>query len=130
MVELISLETITDNRGHLIALEEGKGVPFQIKRIYYLFKTTAGASRGFHAHKNLKQFVICMNGSCTFDVESNGIKNKFYLNDPSQAILLDGVVWREIHDMSADCVLVVLASDLYDESDYIRDYQSFKNYKA
>ena len=125
LVDIINLETLGDNRGHLIAIEGGRHVPFEIKRVYYLFDTKLDVARGFHAHKQVKQVAICLAGSCRF-VMDNGINKKsIVLNSPSQGLLIDTMQWHEMHDFSSDCILLVLASDVYDESDYIRDYGHF-----
>lgn len=116
-----------DDRGSLIALECLKEVPFDIKRVYYIFDTKTGVSRGFHAHINLKQLLVCVKGNCKVKVESKTGVQWFLLESPLKGLLIDGLVWREMHEFSEDCVLMVLASDHYDESDYIRDYKQFLN---
>jgi len=124
-VELITFDTLGDSRGSLIALEEGYNTPFDIKRVYYIFDTQPGVSRGFHAHIDLKQIAICVKGSCTFVVDDGKQRQEIHLDSPNEGLLIDGLIWREMHSFSNDCVLVVLASEHYDESDYIRDYQKF-----
>lgn len=123
--ELINFETLGDERGSLIAIEEGYNTPFDIKRVYYIFNTKKGVIRGYHAHIKLKQIAIVMKGSCTFVLDDGNKREKILLNNPNQGLLIDGLMWREMHDFSDNCVLVVLASEHYDESDYIRDYQEF-----
>ena len=124
-IKIINLEVIGDERGSLIALENGNKVPFNIKRVYYIFETKSGVRRGFHAHKKLRQLAICVHGSCKFLLD-NGHEKKFIeLNRPTQGLLIDEFVWREMYDFSPDCVLMVLADNYYDESDYIRDYDEF-----
>jgi dTDP-4-dehydrorhamnose 3,5-epimerase-like enzyme len=124
--ELVNFKTLGDERGSLIAIEEGYNAPFEIKRVYYIFDTKEGVERGFHAHINLKQLCIVVKGSCTFVVD-NGIKREeILLDNPNKGLLIEGLIWREMKDFSEDCVLVVLASEHYDESDYIRDYKKFK----
>ncbi|GAB4223634.1 MAG: FdtA/QdtA family cupin domain-containing protein [Francisella sp.] len=125
MIELIKFRVNGDDRGSLISLEQNKNIPFDIKRVYYIFGTKINVKRGFHAHKNLKQVYICVSGSCKvlFD---NGIRKKdILLDSPDTGLLITGLEWREIYDFSPDCVLIVLASDYYDENDYIRDYEEF-----
>ncbi len=123
--KLISLKTLGDDRGSLIALEENYNIPFAIKRVYYIFDTKKDVSRGFHAHIHLKQLAICVKGSCTFIVDDGKSKKNVELNSPDQGLLIEGLIWREMHNFSQDCVLLVLASEHYDESDYIRDYDDF-----
>ena len=123
--KLINFQTLGDERGSLIAIEQGHNAPFEIKRVYYIFDTKEGVERGFHAHINLKQMCIAVKGSCTF-VLDNGIKREeVKLDNPNQGLFIEGLIWREMKDFSSDCVLVVLASEHYDESDYIRDYDKF-----
>lgn len=123
------LEIKGDERGSLIALESNINIPFEIKRVYYIFGTKPNVRRGFHAHKNLKQMLIAVAGSCKIlldDGKNN--KQELLLNSPNQALLIEDLTWREMFDFSSDCVLLVLASDYYNESDYIRNYQDFLNY--
>lgn len=117
-----------DDRGQLIALEGmSEQVPFEVKRVYYIFDTTPGTERGKHAHKKLKQVLICMNGACTIECEMpDGSRNTHRLDWPNKGLLIDGLVWREMKDFSKDATLVVLASEHYDERDYLRKYEDFK----
>ena len=127
MAKIINFPIIGDDRGSLISIEPGfnKNVPFEVKRIYYIFGTKPGVSRGFHAHKKLKQVAIAISGSCQMLLK-NGIDQEIIdLNSPNLGLLIEGMTWREMHNFSADCVLMVLASEAYDESDYIRDYDVF-----
>ena len=110
--KLVDFKTLGDERGSLIAIEEGYNAPFQIKRVYYIFDTKEAVERGFHAHINLKQI-------CT------GWWEKKRRDNPNQGLFIEGLIWREMKNFSSDCVLVVLASEHYDESDYIRDYDKF-----
>lgn len=114
-----------DERGQLIALEAMKDIPFQIKRVYYMYDTREGVHRGFHAHKNLKQILICIHGSCKILLD-NGIEKKIVsLEKPYEGLFVDNDIWREMYDFSSDAVLLVFASEYYDEVDYIRDYDEF-----
>lgn len=122
---LISFDIKGDARGSLIALEKEHNVPFDIKRVYYIFDTESGVRRGFHAHKNLKQLAICVKGSCKFLLDDGTNKRVYDLNEPTKGLYIEGLVWREMFDFSPDCVLMVLADAYYDETDYIRDYGSF-----
>ncbi|EOU9921904.1 WxcM-like domain-containing protein, partial [Escherichia coli] len=117
-----------DERGSLISFESNKNIPFEIKRVYYIYATREKISRGFHAHKKLKQVVVAVHGSCDFCVDNGLVRNTYHLNSPSQALLIDSLCWREMHNFSEDCVLMVLASDYYDPDDYIHDYNSFLRY--
>jgi len=123
--KLLDFKTLGDDRGSLIAIEEGYNAPFEIKRVYYIFDTKKGVERGFHAHKNLKQMCIAVKGSCTFVVDNGNQKEEIKLNTPNQGLYIQGLIWREMKNFSEDCVLVVLASEHYDEDDYIRDYDAF-----
>ncbi len=125
LVNTIEFQKLGDERGSLVSLEQNKNIPFEVKRIYYIFGTKEGVSRGFHAHKNLEQVAICVKGSCRFLLDDGKNKEEVVLNDPSIGLYISNVTWREMHDFSEDCVLIVLASELYDESDYIRDYNVF-----
>jgi dTDP-4-dehydrorhamnose 3,5-epimerase-like enzyme len=123
--KILNFKTLGDDRGSLIAIEEGYNAPFDIKRVYYIFDTKEGAERGFHAHINLKQICIAVKGSCTFVLDDGNKKEEIQLSNPNQGLFIEGLIWREMKDFSPDSVLVVLASEHYDESDYIRDYQKF-----
>lgn len=123
---LISLQVHGDDRGSLIALENGHNLPFDVKRVYYIYGTKEGVSRGFHAHRKLKQLLIAVSGSVTVKTEHDGKTETHLLNRPDEGLLIEGFVWREMHDFSPDCVLIVLADDYYNEADYIRDYATFK----
>lgn len=124
-IKLIQLQTHGDDRGSLVALEEGENIPFHIKRVYYMFKTKHGIHRGFHAHKKLKQVAIAVRGSCRFILDDGSERIEILLDNPSQGLLIESFMWREMCDFSDDCVLMVLADSLYDESDYVRDYSEF-----
>ncbi|SFR51157.1 WxcM-like, C-terminal [Marinobacter daqiaonensis] len=123
----IDFQSLGDDRGSLVAVEIGmeKAVPFDIKRVYYIFHTAEGVSRGFHAHKVLKQVAICVAGKCRMVLDDGEERVETWLDSPTKGLLIEDMVWREMHDFSEDCVLLVLASEHYDESDYIRDYEEF-----
>lgn len=128
VVKELQLPWHGDERGKLIALEALTDlVPFEVKRVYYIFDTTPGTVRGKHAHKVLKQLLICVSGACTIECEMpDGTKSEHRLDWPDRGLLIEGLVWRQMKEFSKDAVLLVLASEHYDESDYIRDYQVFK----
>lgn len=125
-IKRIDLQKHGDVRGMLIALEEEKNIPFQIRRVYYMFATKPGVRRGFHAHRNLKQLAIAVRGSVRFLLDDGIHKTEVLLDDPAKGLLLDRLIWREMFDFSEDCVLMVLADQPYDASDYIRSYEEFQ----
>ena len=117
-----------DARGQLIAVEGmSECVPFEVRRVYYIFDTTPGTVRGNHAHKELRQVLICLSGACTISCEMpDGSRSEHRLDWPDRALLIEGLVWRQMKDFSKDAVLLVLASEHYAEDDYIRDYDAFR----
>ena len=126
LIKFIDFPALGDERGSLVALESEKTVPFPIKRFYYIFGTNAGVSRGFHAHKRLQQVALCITGKCRMILDDGRQRNEVWLDSPNKGLIIGDLVWREMHDFSEDCVLLVLASEHYDENDYIRDYTQFK----
>lgn len=116
-----------DERGNLVAIEESE-IPFQVKRVYYMFDTRSDVRRGFHAHRSLKQLLICIHGSCKIHLDDGISQEEIVLDVPYEGIYLDNVIWREMYDFSEDAVLMVLASEPYDERDYIRNYADFLTY--
>lgn len=123
--KVFSLPIIQDERGALLALENNKEIPFESKRVYFLFNLKADLPRGFHAHKELIQLMVCIKGSCTVKLDDGEKSEYVYLNKPIEALLIDKMVWHEMENFSEDCIIMVLASDYYDENDYIRNYQTF-----
>lgn len=117
-----------DSRGQLVALEEFKDIPFKVKRVYYLYDTAKGVTRGFHAHKSLEQILVCIHGTCKILLDNGTEKKIVPLEKPYEGLYISNTMWREMFDFSPDAVLLVLASELYDESDYIRDYDEFLKY--
>lgn len=124
-IKLIDFPPLGDERGSLVALEGNKSVPFDIKRVYYIFGTQQGVARGFHAHRQLKQVAVCVTGKCRMLLDNGKEKESVWLDSATQGVLIEDLTWREMHDFSKDCVLLVLASEHYDDSDYIRDYDEF-----
>ncbi|MDY6368127.1 MAG: FdtA/QdtA family cupin domain-containing protein [Clostridia bacterium] len=114
-----------DERGQLIALEQLKNIPFEIKRVYYIYDTKEGVRRGFHAHKCLEQILVCVSGSCKIHLDDGSDTAEVELNSPEDGLYIANNVWREMYDFSPDAVLLVLASELYNEKDYVRNYQDF-----
>lgn len=125
LLQFVNFPPLGDDRGSLVALEGNNTVPFDIKRVYYIFGTQTGVSRGFHAHKNLKQVAVCVTGKCRMIIDNGKERVETWLDSPTKGLLINDLVWREMHDFSDDCVLLVLASEHYDESDYIRNYDEF-----
>jgi len=125
-IELIPLQIHGDERGSLVSLETKNNIPFEIKRVYYLFDTLKGVTRGFHAHKALKQLAIVLRGSCRFILDDGSERISVLLDNPTQGLLIESFMWREMECFSPDCLLLVLADQEYDESDYVRDYDQFK----
>ena len=126
IAKLIDFTICGDQRGSLIALEGASAqIPFEIKRVYYIFGTRPDVVRGKHAHYNLKQVLICTSGSCDIDLDDGSTKQTIHMDSPQKGLFLDGFIWREMKNFSPDCVLMVLASDHYDESDYVRNYEQF-----
>ncbi|HDB1444045.1 TPA: WxcM-like domain-containing protein [Vibrio cholerae] len=119
---------LCNNERGEVELQGNDNVPFDIKRVYYIFDTKDGTSRGFHAHKDLQQVVVCISGSCRFVVDDGQSRKEYLLDSPHKGLHLRSPLWREMHDFSDDCVLVVLASDFYNSSDYIKEYDEFKTY--
>ncbi len=114
-----------DARGQLVALEELRDIPFSVKRVYYMYDTGENVRRGRHAHKSLEQILICIHGSCKILLDNGREKEVVELNVPYEGLYVSNIIWREMYDFSPDAVLMVLASEYYDESDYIRDYNEF-----
>ena len=125
LIKTINFKPLGDDRGSLVALEANKSIPFDIKRLYYIFGTKEGVSRGFHAHRNLKQVAVCVTGSCRFVLDNGKAREQITLDTSTTGLVIEDLTWREMHDFTPDCVLMVLASEYYDETDYIRDYQEF-----
>ena len=123
--QLLDFKSIDDERGQLVALEGMKTIPFPIKRIYYMTGLDSDYPRGFHAHKKLKQVAVCLKGRCRFVLDNGYQREELWLDSPTKGLYIGEMIWREMHDFSSDCVLVVLASEYYTEDDYIRDFQQF-----
>lgn len=127
-MQLIQFQQHGDQRGMLVALEENKEIPFQIKRVYYMYHTVESARRGYHAHKKLQQILVCVSGACTIHLDDGKQTEEVRLDKPYEGLYIANDIWREMYDFTEDAVLLVLASEPYDESDYIRDYQQFIKY--
>ncbi len=114
-----------DERGQLVAIEAMKDLPFAIKRVYYIYDTLPDVRRGFHAHQNLQQILVCVHGSCKILLDNGYEKETVTLDKPWEGLYISNDTWREMYDFSDGAVLLVLASELYDEADYIRSYEEF-----
>ena len=125
---IISFQKHGDERGMLIALENNKEIPFEIKRVYYMYDTLPDVRRGYHAHKKLQQILICIHGNCKIHLDNGNETCEVILDKPYEGLYVSNDMWREMYDFSPDAVLMVLASELYDESDYIRNYDDFIKY--
>ena len=127
--KLIDLRKIQDVRGNLTPIEGGVDIPFDIKRVYYLYDVPGGESRGAHAHKALYQLIVAANGSFTVTLDDGTEKKSFNLNRSYHGLLVVPGIWRDLDDFSTGAVLLCLASEHYDVADYIRDYDEFLKYK-
>ena len=119
-----------DDRGQLVAIEEMKDLPFDIKRVYYIYDTLADVVRGHHAHKCLKRVLLCVHGSCKIHLDNGHETAEVLLDKPNEGLYIENDMWREMYDFTSDAVLLVLASEYYDEADYIRNYDEFKKFIA
>lgn len=122
---IIRLTTMDDDRGKLVIAEGGRQIPFEIARVYCVFSTIPDAVRGRHAHRTLNQVAVSVTGGCTMLLDDGRIRGEVRLDDPATGLLLPPLVWHEMCDFTADCVLMVLAEQPYDAEDYIRDYRQF-----
>ena len=125
---IIDLPKIIDPRGNLTVAEQIDNVPFEIKRVYWVYDVPAGESRGGHAHKRLKQLIVAVSGSFHVTLDNGHERATILLNHPWQGLLVDVNTWRTLDDFSSGAVCMVLASEHYDEDDYIYDYQDFLKY--
>lgn len=123
-VEVIDIPVVLDERGKLAVVEKAT-IPFQMKRMYYLFDIPSDAYRGGHAHKEQLEFLIAVSGSFDVLLDDGKEKNKVTLNKPNKGLLIPNGIWRELENFSSGAVCLVLASDVFEEADYIRNYQDF-----
>lgn len=119
----------SDRKGNISVVENCRDVPFNVKRAYYLYDVPSGESRGGHAHKELRQLIIAASGSFTVTLDDGHVKRTFTLNRPYQGLYVVPGIWRTLDDFSSGAVCMVLASERYDEADYIRNYAEFKKWK-
>ena len=127
-IKMYDFQRHGDDRGMLVAIEEMKDIPFEIKRVYYMYDTIEGVRRGFHAHKSLQQILIPIHGTCKIHLDDGTETVEVVLDKPFEGLYISDGIWREMYDFSPDAVLMVLASEFYDETDYIRDYDKFLEY--
>lgn len=125
LVRWVDFTSVRDERGQLVAAEVDRHIPFPIKRVYYLRDLKSDEPRGFHAHKALRQVAVCIEGSCTFLLDDGHQREEVVLDRPGRGLVVDPMIWHEMSNFSADCVMLVFASEVYDEADYIRDYEDF-----
>lgn len=123
--KLIEMDVFGDSRGKLVSLESNKNIPFEIKRVYYIFDTLPEQKRGKHAHKTLEQIVVAMDGACEFILDNGTKKESIWLNRPDIGLYIGKNIWREMKNFSYGCKLMILASEYYDEKEYIKDYTTF-----
>ena len=124
-VKLYQFPPHGDDRGQLVAIEAMKDLPFAVKRVYYIYDTLPGVRRGFHAHKCLQQILLCVNGSCKIHLDDGHDTAEVLLDKPNEGLYIANNMWREMYDFTPGAVLLVLASEYYDEADYIRNYEDF-----
>lgn len=122
---IIELPKITDPRGNLSFIEGGQHIPFNIQRVYYLYDVPGGSDRGSHAHKGLHQFIVAMSGSFDVVLDDGKEKKRFHLNRSYNGLYVCPMMWRDLDNFSSGAVCMVLASEHYDETDYIREYSQF-----
>jgi dTDP-4-dehydrorhamnose 3,5-epimerase-like enzyme len=122
---ILQFDAFADDRGLLVALEAQRNIPFEIRRVYYMTGLSVDQPRGLHAHRKLRQVAICLSGSCRIVLDDGRERTSITLDSPSQGLVIEAMTWREMHGFSDNCVLLVLASEYYEEVDYIRDYDRF-----
>ena len=125
ITELQEFKVLGDHRGQLVALEANRQIPFDVKRVFYIYGTQESVPRGNHSHYKTKQFLVAVNGNCKVTLDNGKEKETFDLNKQNLGLFQDALVWGTMHDFSNDCVLMVLADEYYDASDYITDYDKF-----
>jgi dTDP-4-dehydrorhamnose 3,5-epimerase-like enzyme len=125
-VRIIDLPKVADPRGNLTVIESGQTIPFEIKRVYYLYDVPGGSERGGHAHKKLEQFILAMSGSFDIVLSQGTARHRFHLNRSYYGLYVPRMIWRELDNFSSGAVCLVLASEHFDEADYYRDETEFR----
>lgn len=120
----------SDRKGNLTVVQNGETLPFDVKRVYYIYDVPGGESRGAHAHIELQQLIVAVSGSFNVTLDDGKVKRTFFLNRPYQGLYVKPGMWRDLYDFSSGAVCMVLASDIYSEGDYIRDYNDFIKYRT
>jgi dTDP-4-dehydrorhamnose 3,5-epimerase-like enzyme len=123
---IINFREMGADQGWLVSLEGERNVPFPIRRVYYIYGTRPGIHRGAHAHHQLRQIAVCLNGSCKILLDDGHQREEVHLTSNTEGLMLEPKIWHEMYDFSPGCVLIVLADAWYDEADYIRDYSKFR----
>lgn len=123
--KILNFSVLGDIRGSLVSLESNKNVPFEIKRVYYIYNTNPEQERGKHSHKELEQIIVCLNGSCSFVLDDGKKREILVLNRPDIGLYIGKNMWREMKNFSKGCILMILASQHFIENEYIRDYKEF-----
>ena len=126
--KIINLPKIIDPRGNLTVAEQMHDIPFDVKRVYWVYDVPSGENRGGHAHKDCREFIIAVSGSFTVTLDDGKETKTFLLNHPYQGLLVETGIWRTLEDFSSSAVCLVLASDLFDDEDYIREYEDYIKY--
>lgn len=126
---MLEIDKHHNDKGNISVVENGKTIPFDVKRVYYLYDVPGGESRGGHAHKELQQFIVAASGSFDVTIDDGENKRTFTINRPYRGLLVVPGIWRELDNFSSGSVCLVLASTIYSADDYIRDYDEFKEYK-
>ena len=128
-IDIVDIPLVTDERGNLVFAEVGQSLPFQVQRFFVVFDVPSTEIRGQHAHKELHEFVVALRGSVTISIDDKSHQKTFTLSRPTQGLHIPPKTWRTLYEYSSDVVLLVLASHTYDADDYIRDYDTFLNFK-
>ncbi len=123
--QILNFNQLGDNRGHLVVAESMKDIPFEIKRIFYIYGTEKGVIRGQHANRYTKFVLINLRGTCKVLIDDGVSKDTIVLDRPHKGVFIDSMVWKDMYDFSNDSLLLVLASEYYDGSEYLRDYNDF-----
>jgi hypothetical protein len=124
-IKKIQFPTYTNETGTLSFFESERHIPFDIRRVYYIYDVQGDSRRGFHAHRDLQQVLLCIHGSCKILLDNGTEQENILLDNPAEGLLIENPIWREMYDFSPGAVLLVMASQYYDEADYIRNYDEF-----